>query len=144
MAEPVPPPPPRIAEVSMRWRGEALQFEGSGPGQPAIVVDGDTKIATSPVQLLLLAAATCTASDIVIILQKQRIKLEALDITVRGTRREEQPRRITTMTFHVAVRGEGADEAKVRRAIDLSIEKYCSVIASLAPDIPINYDVTIA
>ena len=107
-------------------------------------MDGDTKVATSPVQLLLLAAASCTASDIVIILQKQRIELEALEISLRGTRREEQPRRIMAMAFQVSVRGKGADELKVRRAIDLSIEKYCSVIASLAPDIPITYDVTIA
>jgi putative redox protein len=131
------------ASVTMRWlRG--MEFEGAGPGQPAIVVDADTRVATSPVQLLLLAAATCTASDIVIILQKQRITLEALDITVRGTRREQQPRRFTAIAFHVSVRGEGADEMKVRRAIELSLEKYCSVVASLAPDIPISYDVAIA
>src|SRR5262247_1055575 len=129
----------------MRWVKE-LQFEGRGTGGDGanILVDADTRVATSPVQLLLLAAATCTASDIVIILQKQRIKLESLNIALRGTRRETDPRRITAMAFHVSVRGEGADEAKVRRAIDLSIEKYCSVIASLAPDIPVTYDVTIA
>ena len=132
-----------VAEVSVRWLHD-LQFEGAGVGQPPILVDGDTKVATSPVQQLLLAAATCTASDIVIILEKQRVKLEALNITVRGTRREEQPRRFTAIAFHFSVRGEGADEVKVRRAIDLSIEKYCSVAASLAPDIPISYDVTIA
>lgn len=131
------------ADVSMRWVKD-LQFEGEGPGQPSILVDGDAKVATSPVQLLLLAAATCTASDIVIILQKQRIKLEALDIAVRGTRREEQPRRFIAIEFHVSVRGEGADAEKVRRAVELSLEKYCSVVASLAPDIPISYDVTIA
>ena len=102
------------------------------------------EVATSPVELLLLAAATCTASDVVIILQKQRVKLEALDIEVDGTRRDDEPRRFTAIAFHFRVRGEGADDVKVRRAIDLSIEKYCSVIASLAPDIPISYDVTIA
>lgn len=132
-----------MAEATLRWRKE-LQFEGGGPGQPPILVDGDTKVATSPVQLLLLAAASCTASDIVIILQKQRIELESLEISVRGARREEQPRRIMALALHVAVRGKGADEVKVRRAIDLSIEKYCSVLASLAPDIPVTYDVTIA
>src|SRR5436190_8138230 len=127
----------------MRWLRD-LQFEGSGSGRPAILVDGDTKVATSPVELLLLAAATCTASDVVIILQKQRVQLEALDIEVEGTRRDDEPRRFTAIAFHFRVRGEGADDVKVRRAIDLSIEKYCSVIASLAPDIPISYDVTIA
>ncbi len=133
----------RTAEVAMRWLRD-LQFEGGSAGKPAILVDGNSTAATSPVELLLLAAATCTASDIVIILQKQRIKLESLDIAVRGTRREAEPRRYTAIAFHVAVRGEGADEGKVRRAVDLSIQKYCSVVASLAPDIPVSYDVTVA
>jgi putative redox protein len=131
----------------MRWV-QQLQFEGRGNGAdgraPTILVDGDTKVATSPVELLLLAAATCTASDIVIILEKQRVKLESLGIEVEGTRREEPPRRFTAIAFHLTVRGKGADELKVRRAIALSIEKYCSVVASLAPDIPITYDVAIA
>jgi putative redox protein len=133
----------RTAEVTMRWVKQ-LQFEGSGLGRPAILVDGDSTAATSPIELLLLAAATCSASDVVIILQKQRITLESLDISVRGTRRESAPRRFTAIAFHFAVRGEGADEVKVRRAIDLSMEKYCSVVTSLAPDIPISYDVSIA
>ena len=127
----------------MRWLHD-LQFEGSGTGRPTILVDGDGVAATSPVEALLLAAATCTASDIVIILQKQRVKLETLDIAVHGTRREEQPRRFTAIAFHVSVTGDGADEVKVRRAVDLSIEKYCSVVASLAPDIAISYDVAVA
>jgi putative redox protein len=134
---------PRIAEVTVRWK-QQLQFEGGGKGRRAILVDGDSQAATSPVEALLLAAATCTATDVVIILQKQRIKLEALDVAVSGTRREAEPRRFTAIAFHFSVRGEGADDAKVRRAIDLSIEKYCSVIASLAPDIAISYDVVIA
>ena len=136
------------AAVTMRWLRQ-LQFEGNGTGgggggRPPILVDGDAKTATSPVELLLLAAATCTASDVVIILQKQRVKLEALEISMRGTRRETEPRRYTAIAFHFAVRGEGADEVKVRRAVDLSLEKYCSVVASLAPDIAISYDVAIA
>ena len=133
----------RIAEVTMRWT-EQLKFEGSGIGRPAILVDGDAKVATSPVELLLLAAATCSASDVVLILQKQRVNLTALEIAVRGTRRETEPRRYTAIAFHFTVRGAGADEVKARRAIDLSIEKYCSVIASLAPDIAISYDVSVS
>ena len=132
----------RTAEVTIRWlRG--LEFEGSGVGRPPILVDGDSKTATSPVELLLVAAATCAASDVVIILQKQRVTLESLEIAISGARRDEQPRRYTAIALHVRVRGAGADEVKVRRALDLSIEKYCSVAASLAPDIPVTYDVTI-
>ena len=132
----------RTAAVTVRWK-EGLQFEGGPTGRPAVLVDGDSRAATSPVELLLVAAATCTAADVVIILQKQRIKLAALDVAVLGTRRETEPRRYTAIAFHFTVRGEGADETKARRAIDLSLEKYCSVVSSLAPDISITYDVTV-
>ncbi|HET8712972.1 MAG TPA: OsmC family protein [Gemmatimonadales bacterium] len=121
-----------------------MRFEGGAAGQPPILVDGDKKVATSPVELLLVSAASCTATDIVMILQKQRVALEELTIAVRGTRRAEHPRRYTAIAYHVSVRGGGADEGKVRRAVDLSLEKYCSVVASLAPDIAVSYDVTIA
>jgi len=131
------------AEIALRWT-EQLRFEGGASGRPAILVDGDSQAATSPVELLLLAAGTCSAADVVLILQKQRVQLASLEVTVRGTRRETEPRRFTAIAFHFTVRGEGADETKVRRAIDLSIEKYCSVVASLAPDIRITYDVTVA
>jgi|SRR5690349_6084337 putative redox protein len=133
----------KTVEVTMRWR-EQLQFEGGAPGRPAMLVDGDSKVATSPVELLLLSAAACTSSDVVIILRKQRVQLERLEVTMHGTRRDTEPRRYTAIAFHFNVRGEGVDEVKVRRAIDLSIEKYCSVVASLAPDIAITYDVAIA
>jgi len=128
--------------VTVRWK-EGLQFEGGPTGRPAVLVDGDSRAATSPVELLLVAAATCTAADVVIILQKQRIKLAALEVAVLGTRRETEPRRYTAIAFHFTVRGEGADETKARRAIDLSLEKYCSVVSSLAPDISISYDLTV-
>jgi putative redox protein len=126
----------------MRWR-DNLVFEGGAPGKPAIVVDGDSAAATSPVELLLLAAATCSASDVVIILRKQRATLRALEIALHGTRRAEEPRRYTALHFLFTIAGDGVDEAKARRAVDLSLEKYCSVVASLAPDIRISYDVAL-
>lgn len=132
-----------VRQVTMRWR-ERLLFEGGAPGRPAIAVDGDGAAATSPVELLLLAAATCSAADVVSILQKMRVGLTSLEVAVRGTRREVEPRRYTAIHFAFAIAGAGADLAKARRAIDLSLEKYCSVVASLAPDIRISYDVALA
>lgn len=132
-----------IASVAIRWR-EKLVFEGGRAGQPPVTVDGDSKVATSPVEMLLVAAATCTAADVVDILKKMRVDLRTLEIDVQGARREEHPRRFTAIQLHFQVSGTGADETKVRRAVDLSLEKYCSVIASLAPDIQVGYDVTIA
>lgn len=133
----------KTANVSVRWRNQ-LVFEGGGPGQPPIVVDGDTRVATSPVQLLLVAGASCTGTDIVDILEKMRVALRSLDIEVEGTRREEHPRRFTAIHFRFRVAGDGVNEAKMRRAVDLSLEKYCTVMASLAPDIRVTYDLTIA
>jgi len=130
------------AGVTMRWR-ERLVFEGGGRGRPPIVVDGDSALATSPVELLLLAGATCTAADVVAILEKMRVGLHSLDVAMTGTRREEHPRRFTAIHIQFSVTGEGADETKVRRAVDLSLETYCSVMNSLAPDIQVSYDVTI-
>jgi putative redox protein len=129
-------------EVTLRW-GEAQQFAAALPGRPAVPVDADGAVAVSPVELLLIAAASCTASDVVLILQKQRVALRGLEVRVRGTRREEQPRRYTALHFVFTVTGDGADDAKARRAVDLSLEKYCSVVASLAPDIRISYDVAL-
>ena len=131
-----------VRDVTMRWR-EKLLFEGGAPGRPAILVDGDSAAATSPVELLLLAVATCSASDVVVILQKQRVALRSLEVAVRGTRRETEPRRYTAIHFDFAIAGDGADQVKARRAIDLSLEKYCSVVASLAPDTRITYDVAL-
>jgi len=133
----------RESTIAIRWLGEGLVFEGMGKSGKPTLVDGDTKVATSPVEALLVAAASCTASDVVIILKKMRVALTALEIRLTGTRREAEPRRVTAMVLEVRVKGAGADEDKVRRALDLSIEKYCSVITSLNPDIPVTYDIVV-
>jgi len=131
------------AEITLCWNS-GLVFTGGGLGRPAVTVDGDSKEGSSPVETLLIAAASCTASDVVAILEKQRVKLRSLDVAVKGQRREEHPRRFTAIHFVWTIAGDGADETKARRAVDLSLEKYCSVVASLAPDIRISYDVAIA
>jgi putative redox protein len=131
-------------QVAVTWRGDGLLFHGRAGDRPAIPVDGNTQTALSPVELLLVAAATCAGSDVVLILQKQRVDLRRLDIDVLGTRRPTEPRRYTAIHFRFTVAGAGADETKVRRAIDLSLQKYCSVVATLAPDTAIDYDVALA
>ena len=132
----------RGPQVRLRWR-EGMLFEGGADGRPAILVDGDSEAAISPVELLLLAAASCSAVDVVAILVKQRVAVQSLEVVVLGTRRKEPPRRYTALRFRFTIAGAGVDENKARRAIDLSLEKYCSVVASLAPDIPVTYDVAL-
>jgi putative redox protein len=125
--------------ATLTWR-DALQFDGELAGSPAIRIDGDNVAAPGPMGLLLLAAASCTGSDVVLILEKMRITLRSFRIEAAGTRRETDPRRYLALHLIYRLRGEGLDEARARRAIDLSIEKYCSVMHSLAPDIRITYD----
>lgn len=125
--------------IAVAWTG-GLRFEGGEPGGPVSHVDGDNAAAPGPMLTLLLAAASCSAADVVDILAKMREKLGSLDVEAWGDRRDEQPRRYIALRFRFRVRGDGLDEAKVRRAIDLSLEKYCSVMHSLAPDIPVSYE----
>jgi putative redox protein len=128
--------------ISLAWQ-EGLRFVGGPPEGPVASIDGDNVTAPGPMLTLLLAAASCTGSDIVVILEKMRVKLRVLRIDVEGVRRDQDPRRYVAIHFAYRLAGEGLDEAKARRAIDLSLEKYCSVIHSLAPDIRITHALTL-
>ena len=129
--------------VTLAWE-RAMIFRGGAVEGPPIVIDGDNAAAPGPMLDLLLAAGACTGADVVTILEKMRVELRELRIEVSGLRQEEHPRRYTAIRFEFHLAGEGLDEARARRAIDLSLEKYCSVVASLAADIDIGYGLTLA
>jgi putative redox protein len=131
--------PQETKSATLTWEG-GMRFSTPVPGGGSIMLDGKARDGASPVVALLLAAAACSGSDVVMIFEKMRIDLKEFSIDARGVRREEEPRRYISMHFTFRLRGEGIDEAKARRAVELSLEKYCSVIASLAPDIPVTYD----
>ena len=120
----------------MEWRGD-LRFEGGELDRPWISIDGDNAEAPGPMLLLLLAAASCSGSDVLIILKKMRMAVRSLRMEIEGTRRAEEPRRYISITLAYHIAGDGLDASKAERAIALSLEKYCSVVHSLAPDISI-------
>ena len=128
--------------VSLTWQ-ERLVFRGGEPGRPEATIDGDNAAGPGPMLTLLLAAASCTGADVVAILQKMRVTLQELRIEASGDRREQDPRRYTSIHLEYHLRGDGLDEGKARRAIDLSITKYCSVVHSLAPDIRITHGLSL-
>lgn len=128
--------------VDLRW-SEGLVFTGGESGGPQATIDGDNTVAPGPMLTLLLAAASCSGADVVSILEKMRVKLLELRIEAAGERAEEDPRRLTAIRLDYHLRGDGLDEAKASRAIDLSIRKYCSVLHSLAPDIRITHGLTL-
>jgi putative redox protein len=129
-------------QVTLTWQ-EGLIFRGGEPGGPVTTIDGDNAAAPGPMLTLLLAAAACTGADVVAILEKMRVPPRELRIEASGARREQEPRRYTAIHLEYHVAGDGIDEVKARRAIDLSITKYCSVVHSLAPDIRITHGLTL-
>jgi putative redox protein len=131
-----------LRHATLIWT-RGLVFEGGGPDGPSVVIDGDSVAGPSPMVALLLAAASCTGADVVSILEKMRVGLATLRIEITGTRREELPKRYLALHLFFHLAGRDLDETKARRAISLSLEKYCSVVHSLAPDIAITYDVVL-
>ncbi|MBA3760743.1 MAG: OsmC family protein [Gemmatimonadales bacterium] len=129
-------------KVVLTWQ-EGVRFSGGALEGPSTIVDGDNDAGPGPMLTLLLAAGSCSGSDVVVILEKMRVQLRRLRIDVTGVRREQEPRRYIAIHFDYHVAGEGLDQAKATRAIDLSLEKYCSVVHSLAPDIAITYALTL-
>ncbi len=92
-----------------------------------------------PSDLLLLAAASCSAYDIVEILNKQREPLKDLNVICRGDQHTDPPYSFTQIHLHYIVKG-NVDPAKLERAIDLAENKYCSVMSTLRPGVPISSD----
>jgi putative redox protein len=116
---------------------------GTEPATPAIEIDGDGNSGPSPMIALLMAAGGCTGSDVVSILQKMRVQLAQVLVEIRGVRREEQPRRYVEIHYRYQISGEELDQEKAERAVTLSLEKYCSVLHSLAPDLKVTHEVVL-
>lgn len=128
-----------LRSATLVWEGD-LRFRGGTPGAPTGLVDANAEQAPGPMVTLLLAAAACSGADIVGILQKMQVTLRELRTEVTGRRAPEHPKRYLTLHFVYHIRGDGLDEAKARRAVDLSHQKYCSVLHSLNSDIAITYE----
>ena len=129
----------------MEWVGEGLAFRGAAPGGPEVVLDSDGEAGPSPTQALLLSLAGCMGIDVVMILEKGRVPLDALSVEVEGDRAEEPPRRFTAVRLVYHVEGPGEEHrGKVQRAVDLSRDRYCSVLHSLRDDIDLDIRVELS
>ena len=134
---------PNLRTISLTWHS-GLRFDGGPPGLPPVAVDADVAAGPGPMHQLLMAAGACSGADVVSILKKMQVDLVRCDIEVSGRRAAEHPKRYLDLHMVFKVAGSGLDEAKARRAIDLSISKYCSVVHSLNPDIPVTYDLVLS
>ena len=117
------------------------EFDAHRADGPKIRIDGDAKSGPSPFDVLLAALATCAATDVVSILQKQRTPVAALRVAVEARRVETTPRHLVSAVLHFRITAPGATSAKVARAVELSVTKYCSVRSSLRTDAPVTWTI---
>ena len=117
--------------AKIQWIGEQ-KFSAVSPSGHTLLMDSDRASNTGPgsMELLLMALGTCTATDIVIILEKKRQQLESLEVLCSGERAADPPQVWTKLEILFRLGGK-LHEGSVKRAIELSEEKYCSVSATL-------------
>jgi putative redox protein len=125
------------AKVQLQWLG-GHAFEGGKEGGPQIILDGDGVRGPGPVMGLLLALAACTGYDIVDILEKRRTPLASMSIDVHGDRFDGVPGRVTRVVLTYDITGAGIEQVHAERAVELAVQKYCSVRDTLDPNMPIE------
>jgi putative redox protein len=127
------------SRVALRWTGEGLAFVGGAEGGPEISLESGGEKAPSPTQLLLLSLAGCMGVDVVAILGKSKVPVESLQVIVEGDRAPEPPKRFTAIRLIYRLRGPGPQhQERLQRAVDLSREKYCSVLHTLRTDLALD------
>lgn len=139
--QPTAPAGPVITKTEVTWRGERL-FD-AGPSGRQHRIDAGAKEAPGPVETLLGSIASCSAVDIIDIIGKRKTAVERLSVSVVGERRPEFPRRLMKLHLEYTIDGAGIEREHAERAMQLSFERYCSVAASLAPDIIVDASLTL-
>jgi putative redox protein len=127
--------------VELVWEHD-LVFGGRS-ADAAMTLDSAGREGPSPVQALAFGLAGCLGMDVVHILRKGRHDLRGLVVSLIAERAQENPHRVVAVAIALTVTG-AVPEEQVRRAIDLSHEKYCSVWHSLRQDIPLTTSFTVS
>jgi putative redox protein len=118
------------------------EFESDHVGNK-IKIDGNKENGHGPKALLLSGLAGCSGIDVVDVLNKMRVEFSDLIIETEATQTEDHPKVFSDIVITYRVKTDKGNEEKVRKAIDLSLEKYCGVSAMLRKNSPINYKLVI-
>ena len=132
-------------KVTLKRIDENFNFEATGQSSVKNYMDageavGGQNKGSRPMEMLLMGLGGCTAIDVTIILKKQKQQIDDLTIEVSGERQEIEGTKMTpfkSMNIHFIFTGE-IDAKKIERAIDLSMDKYCSVSKMLEPTVEIT------
>ena len=134
-------------KARVQWL-DGRAFVGESGSGHAVVMDGAPEsggrnIGIRPREMLLIGLGGCTAFDIVMILERMREKVTALDIALEAERAAEDPKVFTQVKLIYKIRGHKLKPANVERAVNLSAEKYCSASIMFGKTATITHDFTI-
>jgi len=132
-----------VIETIVRWSGD-MEFTGVSGSGYQVLMDTIPKFGgkgkgPTPMQLVLIALGGCTGMDVVSILKKMGVEISGLEIKLRGERKMEHPKAYKEIEIKYIFKGKDIAEEKVKKAITLSQEKYCSVSTMLAKGCEIRY-----
>lgn len=131
-------------EVNVLWN-KKMSFTADINGHKieldADINSGGENKGTRPKPLMLVALAGCTGMDVVSILEKMKVKLNYFNVKVIGEVREEHPKRYTEMSVIYELKGDNLEYEKIEKAVKLSQEKYCGVLAFYKEVIKVNYEI---
>ena len=130
-----------MAKTITTWK-KGHEFEAEHEGNK-IQMDGSTENGHGPKALLLSGLAGCSGIDVVDILTKMRIDFSDLTIEAEADQTEEHPKVFKDIHITYKIKTDKENEEKVKKAIDLSLEKYCGVSAMLQKNSPIHYTLEI-
>lgn len=131
-------------KITVDWNSK-MAFSSITPSGHEIKMDaaedvGGSNSGSRPTELLLNAVAGCTGIDIISILTKMRLNPTKFHMDVEGERADDHPKKFTEIHIHYSLEGDLPEE-KVVRAIQLSVDKYCSVAHSLSATIRVSYSI---
>ncbi|MGM0413794.1 MAG: OsmC family protein [Bacillota bacterium] len=132
-------------EIKTDWLG-GLAFNSKGESGHEVLMDASREVGGEdkgprPMELLLHGIAGCTGIDVVKTLEKMKVDIEDINISVEGERADDYPKKYTKINVHFIIKGAGLTEKKVSRAINLSLDKYCSASNSLSAEIQGSYEI---
>lgn len=121
-------------KATVKYAGDEF-FIGTTPNGYSQVMDtkGDRHSAPTPMEMLLVSVAACTAVDVISILNKKRQNVTDYDVEITGVRADDHPRKFISFHINHIVRGRDISEKALIDAIELSDDKYCSVAATVRP-----------
>jgi len=126
-------------KARVQWVEEETFLATSDSGHQVVLDGNNGKHAPSPMEMVLMAAGSCSSVDVVGILRKARQKVSHCEVQMSSERAEGTPAVFTRMHMHFVVRGQDVAENHVERAVRLSADKYCSVSIMLGQSVDVSH-----